>query len=169
MLLNNFYSSQLGIIRYQDSYKSSSAYRYSSTDLGRLASTYNYNVTGAFNQNWFQRLKEVGCVVGTGTTPPKPQDWAMESALIRGTDYTLNSFTFQESVGATSSVTYTIAIKNKKEDESITITEIGLFSFTSDFSTMTPLFFRDVIEPITLAPGESHTFVVSFGINLEDN
>lgn len=168
MLLNNFYTSPLGIVRYKDSYKTygdfSNLINFNSTDK-----TATYNVSGSFNQNWFARIKSVGVVVGTGTTSPQLQDWAMESPLTRNVDYLIDSFTANRIAGDDSSVTYNITIRNKKADESITITEIGLFGYAGDFSSMTPLFLRDVIEPRTISPGESCTFVVSFMISLEDN
>jgi len=168
MLLNNFYTSPLGIVRYQDSYRT---YTNASNqiNLEGTSTTATYNVSGSFNQNWFARSKSVGVVVGTGTTSPQLQDWAMESPLTRNVDYLIGSFTANRIAGDDSSVTYNITIRNIKADESITITEIGLFGYTGDFSAITPLFLRDVIEPITISPGESHTFVVSFMISLEDN
>lgn len=101
----------------------------------------------------------IGLVIGSGTTPPTIDDYKMENAITTN----LNAGGVTRSFNANtsnSSITVVQPIVNIGAN-TITISEIGLFARYDGASNGCMLLSRDVITPVTIAPNESKTFVVS--------
>lgn len=102
----------------------------------------------------------IGVALGSGTTPPTIDDYKMENAITTN----LNAGGVTRSFNANtsnSSLTVVQPIVNTGTN-TITISEIGLFGKKSPTSTYgCILLSRDVITPVTIAPNESKTFVVT--------
>lgn len=100
----------------------------------------------------------VGIALGSGTTQPTKEDYKIETPIT-----TLTSSGASNNIrrtGVYSSdyiITATQSVVNNTSNN-ITISEIGLFFGTS---TGCVLLTRDVITPVTLAVGESKTFILS--------
>ena len=65
-----------------------------------------------------------------------------------------------------SHLTWTQTVTNNTSD-SVTVTEIGLFGRLSSAVTQSKpcmLYTRDIISPVTIAPGETKTFVVTIDL-----
>lgn len=96
-----------------------------------------------------------GIVLGSGTTPPKYSDYKMEN-WATGLTYSNNSATWNNpNVILTQSAT-----NNTKAD--IVVTEVGMFGMDSDSNTGYDkvLYTRNVIDPVTIKPGETKTFTI---------
>lgn len=102
----------------------------------------------------------IGLVIGSGSTPPTIDDYKMENAITTN----LNAGGVTRSFNANtsnSSLTVVQPIVNIGTN-AITISEIGLFGRSSANSQSACLLLsRDVITPVTIAPNESKTFVVT--------
>lgn len=105
---------------------------------GRLA---NENNSGtSYHCLWF----------GNGTTPPTVDDYTLAGPTVY-TQITLNSSSVSSSVNG---IDLTVNITNSGESN-ITISEIGFVQCCNYGAVMLT---RDVIDPVTLAPGEGRTF-----------
>ena len=102
----------------------------------------------------------IGLVIGSGTTAPTIDDYKMENAITTN----LNAGGVTRSFNATnsnSSLTVVQPIVNIGVS-TITISEIGLFAkYAATSSTGCLLLSRDIISPVTIAPNETKTFVVT--------
>lgn len=110
-----------------------------------------------------------GIVLGTGTTPPTIDDYKMESYIPEGTlSYTGSSFTLPLENGewannGTFSLTQTVA---NNTETPITVTELGVYnSGNTGTSIKCILLTRDIIDPITIRPNETKTFIVSWDLS----
>ena len=128
------------------------------------------NSVAAVSYSWFKtmlsgtslKLKKesnsstgIALVLGTGSTPPKSTDTALES-LTEDYEFVTQTkdipFSFSSSI-----VTITRVIKNMGSAP-LTISEIGLYAYQVNFGTL--MLAREVIEPVTLEPGEKHSFTM---------
>lgn len=123
----------------------------------------NYNETGITLNNY---ARYTGIVVGTGSIAPTYNDYKMESAVDPSiVSYTANSLA-SPPTGNNSQitdpmvVTFTQNITNNSGND-ITIKEVGLFKGTSSTYCASVLITRDVISPVTIAPNETKTFIVT--------
>lgn len=102
----------------------------------------------------------IGVVLGSGTTPPTIDDYKMENAITTN----LNAGGVTRSFNANtsnSSLTVVQPIVNRGTN-TITISEIGLFGKNSPMANDSCILLsRDVITPVTIAPNETKTFVVT--------
>jgi hypothetical protein len=102
----------------------------------------------------------IGLVIGSGTTTPTINDYKMENAITTN----LNAGGVTRSFNANnsnSSLTVVQPIVNLGAS-TITISEIGLFAkYNAASNTGCLLLSRDIISPVTIAPNESKTFVVT--------
>lgn len=124
-----------------------------SPNINIYADNYNEN-----NANVSNSLG-IGLVIGSGTTPPTIDDYKMENAITTN----LNAGGVTRSFNANtsnSSLTVVQPIVNRGAN-TITISEIGLFARYDGASNGCILLSRDVITPVTIAPNESKTFVVT--------
>lgn len=100
----------------------------------------------------------IGLAIGSGTTTPTINDFKMENAIITN----LNAAGAMRSIVAntnSSIVTLTQPITNTGES-SITVSEVGVFA-AYNTSGACMLLSRDIISPVTIAPNESKTFVLT--------
>lgn len=116
----------------------------------------NYNENSGEISN--TRSLGLAIAIGSGTTAPTINDYKMENAItssLNTAGATRN--TVANTSGST--VTLTQPITNIGES-SITVSEVGVFgAYVADGPCI--LLARDVISPITIAPNESKTFVVT--------
>lgn len=108
----------------------------------------------------FTSTMGIGVAIGSGTTPPTIDDYKMENAITTNLNAGGATRSFNANT-SNSSLTVVQPIVNIGTN-TITISEIGLFgrqSPTSDSACI--LLSRDVITPVTIAPNESKTFVVT--------
>lgn len=97
----------------------------------------------------------IALVLGTGLTPPKSTDTALE---LLTEDYEVVAQTKDIPLSFSSSiVTITRVIKNMGSAP-LTISEIGLYVYMTNFGTL--MLAREVIDPVTLQPGEKHSFTM---------
>lgn len=97
----------------------------------------------------------IALVLGTGLTPPKSTDTALE---LLTEDYEVVTQTKDVPLSFSSSiVTITRVIKNMGSAP-LTISEIGLYAYMSSFGTL--MLAREVIDPVTLQPGKKHSFTM---------
>ena len=101
----------------------------------------------------------IGLAFGFGTTEPTINDYKIETPITTLTAGG-NSLVNGNSYETYSTVTFTQTVNNATAD-AITINEIGIYGGTAGIST---LFSRDVISPVTIAPNESKTFVVTIDL-----
>lgn len=126
---------------------------------------------GGPEMDWLDRNRLAECyaamdfAVGSGTTAPTADDAGLENEIS-----TLTRISFIHSAG--SGIVYdndcvfsAAAIYKNSTDSDITISEIGIYGQQPSMgSTYGPfLFAREVIEPVTIHPGESYTFSMLIG------
>ena len=99
--------------------------------------------------------------VGNGTTDPTVNDYCIESQLTDAV--TISSV--NKGVLASGNTQYTFVLSNDM-DSDLTITELCLFIYFNTYNTYnanTAMILREVIDPITLRPGQAYT--VTFEIS----
>lgn len=103
-------------------------------------------------------LHKVGIALGSGTTQPTKEDYKIETPITTLTSSGASNNIRQSGVYLSDYIiTATQNVVNNTSN-AITISEIGLFAGdTSGCILLT----RDVIAPVTLAVGESKTFILS--------
>lgn len=95
-------------------------------------------------------------VFGEGNTPVESSDISVESPITDG--FTVISQTSNiPYIYSSTAMTVTRIIQNTSSAP-ITISEVGLYGANS--STETIMLAREVIEPVTLQPGEKHSFTM---------
>lgn len=105
----------------------------------------------------------VGIAFGSGTTAPTVNDYKLETPITTLTSLSATNNIRQSGVYLNDyQIEATQSVKNETASN-ITISEIVLFA-RSAYTTI--IFTRNVITPVTLAPNESKTFVVS--VNFEE-
>ena len=105
----------------------------------------------------------IGIAFGSGTTAPTVNDYKLETPITKLTSLSATNNIRQSGVYANDyQIEATQSVKNGTESN-ITISEIVLFAGNAGG---TVIFARNVITPVTLAPNESKTFVVS--VNFEE-
>lgn len=97
--------------------------------------------------------------LGTGTTPPKSTDIALENLT---ENYTILTQTKSNPIIYSDTIfTITRVIENTSEND-LTISEVGLYAcVASRTEKQVIMLAREVIEPITLASGEKHSFTLN--------
>ena len=132
------------------------------TNNGAL--TYNDTATTASSSNFYY----FGIVLGTGTTAPTINDYKMESYIPEGTlSYTGSSLTLPLTDGewannGTFSLTQTVA---NNTNSPVTVTELGVYNSGATGTTKACILLtRDVISPVTIAPNETKTFIISWDL-----
>ena len=147
------------------------AYHRYKTTAGKIVmppfSTYAFS--GVANCNFYRTgnlepgLEYVGIAFGSGSTAPTVDDYKLETPITKLTSLSATNNIRQRGVYANDyQIEATQSVKNGTESN-ITISEIVLFA-GSNYSSI--IFTRNVITPVTLAPNESKTFVVS--VNFEE-
>lgn len=133
------------------------------TTNGKL--TYNETGTSVSSEQFYY----FGIVLGTGTTPPTIDDYKMESYIPEGTlSYTGSSLTLpltdtEWTNNGTFSLTQTVA--NNTENP-VTVTELGVYNSAITATTRACILLtRDVISPVTIAPNETKTFIISWDLS----
>lgn len=103
-------------------------------------------------------LDKVGIALGSGTTQPTKEDYKIETPITTLTSNGASNNIRQSGVYLSDYIiTATQNVVNNTSN-AITISEIGLFTGNSSGCI---LLTRDVIAPVTLAVGESKTFILS--------
>lgn len=169
MLLRNFvaaaamYPSTNSFYRVRDAKGDVIPTQYLSHLMAVTTSGANYNETGITLNSQGQYT---GIVVGTGSTTPTYNDYKMESAVDSSlVSYTSNSLTLP-TTGSNAQITdpmvttFTQNVTNNSNSD-IVITEIGLFKCTGNTNCASVLITRDAISPVTIAPNETKTFIVT--------
>lgn len=140
------------------------SYTYLIPDEGDVQTFFN---SGGNVQYFTELLSNMHIVVGSGNTAPTSSDKAMESEV---TDLTVISTTgtndgsnasYEQDYIAIFSRTY----RNDTESD-IVISEVGIqhYGHASNASPLANfLIARDVIDPVTIAPGEAYTFTMYIG------
>ena len=108
-------------------------------------------------------LGYVGIAFGSGSTAPTVDDYKLETPITKLTSLSATNNIRQSGVYLNDyQIEATQSVKNATTSD-ITISEIVLFA-GNNYSSV--IFTRNVITPVTLAPNESKTFVVS--VNFEE-
>ena len=96
-------------------------------------------------------------VLGTGTTPATAADIKLENVT---EDYEIITQTKDIPLAFSSSImTITRVIRNTGNTP-LTISEVGLYASYMNAFTGAMMLAREVIEPVTLQPGEKHSFTM---------
>ena len=96
-------------------------------------------------------------VLGTGTTPATAADIKLENVT---EDYESTTQTKDAPLKFSSSImTITRVIRNTGNSP-LTISEVGLYASYASAFTGAMMLAREVIEPVTLQPGEKHSFTM---------
>lgn len=96
-------------------------------------------------------------VLGTGTTPATAADIKLENVT---EDYEVVTQTKDVPLKFSSTIiTITRVIRNSS-NAPLTISEVGLYANYLNNFTGTMMLAREVIEPVTLQPGEKHSFTM---------
>ena len=96
-------------------------------------------------------------VLGTGTTPATAADIKLENVT---EDYEIVTQTKDVPLKFSSSImTITRVIRNTG-NAPLTISEVGLYASYANTFTGAMMLAREVIEPVTLQPGEKHSFTM---------
>ena len=96
-------------------------------------------------------------VLGTGTTPATAADIKLENVT---EDYEVVTQTKDVPLKFSSSIiTITRVIRNTG-NAPLTISEVGLYASYANAFTGAMMLAREVIEPVTLQPGEKHSFTM---------
>ena len=101
-----------------------------------------------------------GIILGKGTTPPTYSDYRMEN-YDTGLTYSNSTASW-----AAPNVIITESATNNT-DADITVSEIGMFGMDSNSNQYfnKVLYTRNVIEPVTIKPGETKTFTVKINFD----
>ena len=103
------------------------------------------------------RSNGVYLVLGTGTTPATAADIKLENVT---EDYEVITQTKDSPLTFSSSIiTITRVIRNTG-NAPLTISEVGLYASLANAFTGAIMLAREVIEPVTLQPGEKHSFTM---------
>lgn len=96
-------------------------------------------------------------VLGTGTTPATAADISLENVT---EDYEIITQTKDiPQIFSSSIMTITRVIRNTG-NAPLTISEVGLYASYANAFTGGMMLAREVIEPVTLEPGEKHSFTM---------
>lgn len=130
------------------------------------------NKTASASYSWFRQLFSallslknvpssattgVYLVLGTGTTPATAADIKLENVA---EDYEVITQTKDVPLKFSSSImTITRVIRNTG-NAPLTISEVGLYASYASAFTGAIMLAREVIEPVTLQPGEKHSFTM---------
>ena len=119
-----------------------------------LATILQYPLTIITGNNKVQRGHWM--VFGEGSTPVKSSDISVESPITDG--FTVISQTSNiPYIYSSTAMTVTRIIQNTGSAP-ITISEVGLYGANSQTTTI--MLAHEVIEPITLQPGDKHSFTI---------
>ena len=116
--------------------------------------------TGTYQPGYNGNFKVMKVEIGTGTTPANTTDYKLESVISSGYTALVNpSVTHTlDDVGGANVI---VNITNTSNSDSLTFSEIGLLGNEYSTSAEYILFAREVFDtPITLAPGETKSFVL---------
>lgn len=141
------------------------------TVKGTYGNTYYHSLgltvsTALYANNYNEKSGEISntrslglaIAIGSGTTTPTINDYKMENAITSNLN-TAGATRNTVADPSSSIVTLTQPITNTGES-SITVSEVGVFgAYVADGPCI--LLARDVINPVTIAPNESKTFVVT--------
>ena len=118
-------------------------------------SYYDHSGSNGFSFGYYK-----GIILGTGTTPPAYSDFRMENY---NTGLTYSNETASWSAP---NVILTESATNNT-DADITVSEIGVFGTDSNSNQYynKVLYTRNVIEPVTIKPGETKTFTVKINFD----
>ena len=130
-----------------------------STDTSPLKNINGGN-TGSFSMSSFKGNQKL--VVGSGTTAPTIQDYAIESPV--SLDLISNTFSIAPSTSSNYMETIQSTFKNNGNTD-VTVSEVGLYvDGNGEWSgTHTAMVAREVIPPVTIAPGKTYTFSMTIG------
>ena len=95
-------------------------------------------------------------VFGGGSTPVKSSDISVKSPIIDG--FTVISQTSNIPYIYSSTIMTVTRIIQNTGSTPITISEVGLYG--DNMSSASIMLAREVIEPVTLQPGEKHSFTM---------
>lgn len=148
----------IGSHRYKTTAGNIVAISSSNQSFAAIANCNDYNTgTGTVT------LGSVGIAFGSGTTAPTVNDYRLEAPITTLTSLSTTNNIRQLGVYLNDyQIEATQSVKNETVSN-ITISEIVLFAGNTNG---TIIFTHNVITPVTLAPNESKTFVVS--INFEE-
>ena len=132
------------------------------TTSGQL--TYHENEVTSSSENW----GSWGIVLGTGTTPPTIDDYKMESYIPSSTlSYVGSTITLPITATAWANAgafSLTQTVSNNTENP-VTVTELGIYNGRVSSATgYCAILTRDVISPVTIAPNETKTFIISWDL-----
>lgn len=121
----------------------------------------NYG-TNYMSSTSYRTIGALAIALGSGTTAPTIDDTTMGNPITTLTDVSHTcSSTIESSYLTQHLVTLTQTVKNETEN-SVTITEIGVFGC---YSVNVTMFTRDIISPVTIGVGETKTFVVTIDLD----
>ena len=127
---------------------------------------YNFYNMGSSAQYYTYIFSSMTIVVGSGNTAPDVFDYAMDNQIDTLTVIASNG-TNNNSTGSYANNyigVFSKTFENNTESD-IVVSEVGIMS-ASNLGTPYDKYFllaRDVIEPVTIAPGETYTFTMRIG------
>lgn len=96
-------------------------------------------------------------VLGTGTTPATAADISLENVT---EDYEIITQTKDVPLKFSSSMINITRVIQNTGNAPLTISEVGLYASYASAFTGAIMLAREVIEPVTLQPGEKHSFTM---------
>lgn len=160
MILRNWINKLIGADGTSEIVVKDTSGRISTSSLIFIPSTNIYADNYKEDKSGLPNSIGIGVALGSGTTPPTIKDYKMESAITKHINAAGATRSFNANT-SNSSLTVIQPIVNTGTN-TITISEIGLFGRYSPTSDSTCILLsRDVITPVTIAPNESKTFVVT--------
>ena len=116
--------------------------------------------SGKYNQLYSNNFNIMKVEIGTGTTPANTTDYKLESVISSGYKALINP-SVTHTVGDVGGANVIANITNTSNSDNLTFSEIGLLGNDYSIQAEYILFAREVFDtPITLAPGETKSFVL---------
>ena len=171
MILRNWINSSS--FRAFGNYTIACAFKSTAGDIFKPSS---FSITNAIDCNEYNNtgttgasisVGKIGIVLGSDTTTPTVDDYKIDNPILTltsGSAYNNISTTGTWATNAVIECTQTVI---NGTANNITVSEVGLFGTGSGDTACRILFTKDLITPVTIAPNETKTFIIS--VNLEES
>lgn len=153
------------------------SYNYNFIDISGTSTNLNNNTSGITSFSQFEAMNapqnnnSYGIVVGTGTTPPTPSDYKLESQITNGTGedqlgYGSMSFSTITLSGNTSSISISRTFSNNS-GATITITEVGIIiSLLNSNSTQDYVLIAHDLLSSAISVSNGNTLTINYTISI---
>lgn len=123
------------------------------------------NIQRSASTSQLSSAEGAGIIIGSGTTPPTVDDYALENQITEGFGSVTSFPLLAEQVYKSGGIVSCCSITNTSDTDDITINEIGYIRGCG--GSWTILYDRIVLdEPITIAPNETRTIEYRLNISI---